>query len=504
MFKSIDWRLRVCCEFVEELHKRRNGTTGLGITSRMAIEIPRLKLVHKVLLLVAVPLIFQCLFIVTLESLWQQSRDHRRASDRSARILVRGHRLLATLQQADIYRRFQINDEVAELNSKAKAELAELNIQLEEGDRYREQFSVLKPYAKLDDITGGASADLENILTKYLSREEGSITLYRENFKKLERYIHQLVAFLLAINLITCFFLILYFSQNVLSKLRTIVANSERFAEGKELLPSPGGDDEISHLDKVFRNMTDSITRSRQREHQLLGMVSHDLRTPLNTVLATLNTLSEGVYGELTDTGKQRVKQAETAVERLTRLANDLLDLEKLSSGKIFLPLEPVSLDHSIKRACESVAGFSDFKNIAINVPETDRYVLADQEKLVQVFTNLLSNAIKFSEDGAAVSIEIHELGACTIEIRVCDTGCGVAFQDQNGIFEPFKQGADQTTGAHLKGHGSGSGLGLAICKTIIEAHGGTIGLESKPGAGSVFFIRLRRAEAPVKVTNVT
>ncbi len=468
----------------------------------MAIEIPRLKLVHKVLLLVAVPLIFQCLFVVTLESLWQQSRDHRRASDRSARILVRGHKLLATLRQADIYKRFLVNDEVQKLNLRAKAELAELLIQLEDSERYRNQYLKLKQYANFDDITGGASANLQKFLTASMTLEEGSITLYRENFKQLERYIHQLIALGLFVNLMICFFLVLYFTQNVLSRLRTIVANSERFSEGKELLPASHGEDEISHLDKVFREMTDSITRSRQREHQFLGMVSHDLRTPLNTVLATLNTLSEGVYGELNDNGKQRVQQAEAAIERLTRLANDLLDLEKLSSGARILPLESVALEQVIRRACESIAGFTEFKNIVIQVPETDRFVLANEEKLVQVFTNLLSNAVKFSNDGTVVAVEIRELGANIIEIRIADEGCGIPLKDQQRIFEPFVQVPNHLHGANgAKSIGqSGSGLGLAICKSIIEAHAGSIGFESRPGLGSVFYVRLRRATAPMSV----
>lgn len=501
----------------------------------MALEIPRVKLVHKVLLLVAVPLIFQCLFVVTLESLWQQSRDHRRASDRSARILVRGYKLLSSLKQAEIYRRFGVNDEVQKLNAAAKVELTELTSQLEDtgphrehvsvltpfktlelelaelnikklvdSDRYREQLSALKPFTNLDDITGGANASLQNLLTSFMTREEGSITLYRETFKQMERSIHLLMALGLPVNLVVCFFLMLYFTQNVLSRLRTIVANSERFTRGEELLPPPQGDDEINHLDRVFRQMTNSITKSRQREHQFLGMVSHDLRTPLNTVLATLNSLYEGVYGELTESGEQRVKQAEGAVERLTRLANDLLDLEKLSSGAVLLSLEPVSLQLAVKRACDSVVGFSDYKNVAILVPQTDHYVLADEEKLVQVFINLLSNAIKFSPDGAAVNIEFREFGVSAIEIRIADSGCGIAYDEQKSIFEPFKQASNQSANENatcLKVHG-GSGLGLAICKTIIEAHGGSIGLESKPGLGSVFFIRLRLIHSPVSTVH--
>jgi len=270
-------------------------------------------------------------------------------------------------------------------------------------------------------------------------------------------------------------------------------------------LPPPHGDDEINHLDKVFRDMTNSITKSRQREHQFLGMVSHDLRTPLNTVLATLNSLSEGVYGKLTPNGEQRVKQSEAAIERLTRLAKDLLDLEKLSSGTIFLPLHPVSLQEVTRSACEGVSGFSDYKNVVIEVAETNRYVLADQEKLEQVFINLLSNAIKFSPDGATVNIEFRDLSPIAIEIRVTDTGCGISLNDQKTIFEPFTQAeAGVLDNAETQSiRQSGTGLGLAICKTIIDAHGGTIGLESKPGTGSVFFIRLRRAEAPVLVSNL-
>lgn len=434
--------------------------------------------------------------MVVLESLWQQSRLKRKSFGKSAKILVIGQRTLSKLRQAHVHSRIErsagansymgLANDLAILNKQSREELRGLIERMEGEARYKDEVAKLSRYV---ETTGDTNSILEEELERFLTAEEAGMNAEGESFKKSEQNIHQLIAVGLSLSLITRFLLILVFTQSIANRLRIVIANSERFAQNKELKPLAPGNDEIDHLDRVFREMTESVRNSRQREHQFLGMVSHDLRTPLNTVLAVLNSLSEGNYGKLTESGTERVRQAEAAVERLTRLTHDLLDLEKLSSGTLLLSLTPVELRHAIDTAIGNVEGYYEFKKIKVQRPTTDLVVMADEAKLVQVLVNLLSNAIKFSPDSGTVGIAVRMLQTNSVEIRVTDQGCGIPLSEQNAIFEPFRRAA---TDEKL----DGTGLGLSICKSIIDAHGGSIGLESKPGGGSTFYIRVRKAQA--------
>jgi signal transduction histidine kinase len=497
------------------------------------MAMPRLKMVHKVLLLVAVPLIFQLLFVIVLESQWKDTRVQQWLSNRSTRILLTGHKVLSQLEQTEIRQFYEksatanapasagASSSANERQAKISQGVAELTGIMTGSVRYKDAYTQLtRIEADLNGAstasTGGdtttsanrmqaARTELKLFLQKFLSTEEASLGPYREiSMQDPEQRIHQMLGLALALNIIICCLLIHYFSLNFSSRLRLIVANSELFTQGKPLLPAPPGNDEINELDKVFREMTEAIQKSRQREHQFLGMVSHDLRTPLNTVLATLNSLSEGIYGELNSRGLQRVRQSEVAVERLNKLTADLLNFEKLSSGTVTLELKPVDLQRVLEQAVQSVSGFSEFKNVAITLPATEFWVMADEEKLVQILVNLLSNAIKFSPADSAVSLEVKEFGSGNIEIRVIDRGCGIALEDQPRLFEPFKQGSAGSppaqnhdekpeAGKSADNH-VGSGLGLSISKTLAEAHYGSIGFESKQGVGTTFYLRLRKA----------
>lgn len=308
----------------------------------------------------------------------------------------------------------------------------------------------------------------------------------REVFKEDVTQIHRVMAIGLGAGMIFSVVLLLSFSNSLFKSLRVLVENSERFAKGKELLPALQGDDEIVQIDRVFREMTGTIETTRARERDLLRMVSHDLRTPLNTVLATLETVSEGTYGEISEQGKVRLQRAEVAVDRLIKLTNNLLDMEKLRAGYVELNLQGTNLSTVLSTAIENVSALAESKKIQIENKSEDLNVLADEERLVQVLINLLANAIKFSDDGKNITIESKKLETNFVELRLIDKGCGISLEEQGIIFEPFRQAKDAPS--------AGSGIGLAISKSIIEAHGGSIGVVSKSGEGSTFWIRLRLA----------
>jgi signal transduction histidine kinase len=191
-----------------------------------------------------------------------------------------------------------------------------------------------------------------------------------------------------------------------------------------------------------------------------------------------------------------KVKIAEADVERLIKLITDLLDLEKIAEGKSVLEVSSVPVKRLVERAVNSIVSLAEEKGINISRTIDPVNVLGDEDRLVQVIVNLLSNAIKFSPDGGEIEIEAEALEAgassageaerSVIEITVSDRGRGVPEELRSKIFERFEQ--VKKTDATESG---GSGLGLAICKSIVELHGGSLGVRDNSGGGSVFWLRI-------------
>jgi PAS domain S-box-containing protein len=230
------------------------------------------------------------------------------------------------------------------------------------------------------------------------------------------------------------------------------------------------------------------LSESREVERlkrEFVSTVSHELRTPLASIRGSLGLLAGGVLGQLPPEAADVVAVAERNVLRLVKLTNDILDLDKLDTGRIELRLEEVSLSSIFDRSVEAVRSFADQEAVAVEVESTDAKVRADGDRLVQVVVNFLSNAVKFSPRGSAVRLScLEEEGS--VEVRVSDQGRGIPDTLREAVFERFRQ--VEASDARQKG---GSGLGLAICKAIIEQHRGSVGVESEEGRGSVFWFRL-------------
>jgi signal transduction histidine kinase len=215
---------------------------------------------------------------------------------------------------------------------------------------------------------------------------------------------------------------------------------------------------------------------------EFVSSVSHELRTPL----ASIRVLGEFLrMGRVTDAAKLReygeTIEAESA--RLTRLVDDILDFSRLEGGRRPLRFEPVDLAAVVDETLRSFAGRLEREGFRVEVRTLGALprAWADRDAVGQVLANLLDNAIKYS--GAARTIEIElapESGG--VRLSVADRGAGIAPGEQRRIFEAFYR-----AGSELVPDARGSGLGLAIVKRVVEAHGGSVGVESRPGAGSRF-----------------
>jgi signal transduction histidine kinase len=231
-------------------------------------------------------------------------------------------------------------------------------------------------------------------------------------------------------------------------------------------------------------DITERLAIQRLRR-QFVAMVSHDLRTPLTSVQATLDMMLGGVFGEVSAAGRKQLDRAEVSVDRMILLINDLLDLEKLESGSFNLSPNMVEIDDVIERALEAASFRAEESDVKLSYERSSINCWADRDRIIQVLINLIDNAIKFSKPEQTVSI-VAKVVNVYVEVQVKDHGRGIPDEMREQIFERFVQVSGED---RKKRHGTG--LGLAICKAIVLGHGGDIGVDSKPGEGSTFWFRL-------------
>ena len=240
---------------------------------------------------------------------------------------------------------------------------------------------------------------------------------------------------------------------------------------------------------KCTLQILNDITERKRLENEFISLVSHELRTPMTSTIGALDLLNSGQLGTLSDRGKQILQVAIRNSERLIRLVNDILDLERMKSGKI--AIEPVRchLHPLLVQATETMQAMATQAgvNIVLELCDAvDRVALnLDSDRILQTLTNLLSNGIKFTEPQGTVKLTANvKDNHCHIVVR--DTGRGIPANKLESIFERFQQ--VDASDSRSKG---GTGLGLAICRHIIQRHEGKIWVESELGKGSAFYIEL-------------
>ena len=257
------------------------------------------------------------------------------------------------------------------------------------------------------------------------------------------------------------------------------------------------------------------------QKQELLTAAGQDISKPLAYVSDLVRNMSAGGSAALSERTQATLNQVSGNVNRLMALVEDLLDLEKLESGKLTIRKEPVSAAAAVQAAIDALTGLARSLDINVQQSAGDGLIYADKKRLLQVLTNLISNAIKYSPRGGQVAINISRAGSF-FEISVIDQGPGIAPAEQELIFEKFYQTRNKPTaglasetsnrntaaGAQANSQSVGrskatppvksTGLGLAIAKVLTTAQGGTLGVESAVGRGSRFWLRLPAFDATV------
>jgi PAS domain S-box-containing protein len=233
-----------------------------------------------------------------------------------------------------------------------------------------------------------------------------------------------------------------------------------------------------------FRDISQRYALDRLKD-EFVSTVSHELRTPLTSIRGALGLLSSGILGDISDKATNLLRIALSNSDRLVRLINDILDLERAQSGREPLVFRPVQMADLVRQSMDGMQLMAESAGVLLIHDKTQVEITADADRLVQVLTNLLSNAIKFSPPNSAVSIMLRP-GSSGMTLSVIDQGRGIPADKLEAIFGRFQQ--VDASDSRQKG---GSGLGLAICRAIVSQHNGRIWAERNPIRGSTFRVFL-------------
>jgi PAS domain S-box-containing protein len=237
----------------------------------------------------------------------------------------------------------------------------------------------------------------------------------------------------------------------------------------------------------VFIHDISERKRIERMKTEFISTVSHELRTPMTSINASLAMLSEGMAGELAPDVRKLIDIACQSTERMIRLVNDMLDMEKIEAGLMEFDIRAQPLAGLVRQAVDTVSGSAAAQGVRIVVEDQapGAQALADHDRIIQVFVNLLSNAIKFSPPAGTVTVVVEAVGR-SVSVAVFDQGKGIPTEFQDRIFQKFAQ-ADSSDSRRREG----TGLGLSICREIVRQHGGDIGFMSAPQHGTRFYVEL-------------
>ncbi len=255
-------------------------------------------------------------------------------------------------------------------------------------------------------------------------------------------------------------------------------------SENAQIIRSAEGD--LLYYEGTVEDITER-KRIEQTKNEFISIVSHELRVPLTSIRGSLEWTVEKFAQQLPEKARKMIEIASRSSERMVRLINNMLDIDKIESGRVQLDLKPVDLIPLLEQITEAnqAYGAQFGVNFLVQCDLDAVRVQVDSDRIMQVMTNLLSNAAKFSAPNETVLVSISRSGE-KVRVSVTDHGAGIPEKFRGRIFQKFAQGF--SAGTRQK---SGTGLGLNISKAIIERHGGTIGFETGAGRGTTFYFEL-------------
>jgi signal transduction histidine kinase len=233
----------------------------------------------------------------------------------------------------------------------------------------------------------------------------------------------------------------------------------------------------------VFFDITER-KKADEMKDEFIGLVSHELKTPLTVVTGAINTaMSAGIAPE---DARELLADAVWGAEAMADIVDNLLELSRWQSNRLVLQPAPLDIGLTIDKMVEQSSPKSERHRLVTDVESALPAVRADRTRIERILDNLIGNAIKYSPSGGEVRVSARR-DDDHIVVAVSDEGIGISASDRERLFQPFQRLETFAQGAAIQG----VGLGLVVCRRLVEAHGGRIGLESEPGKGSTFYFTL-------------
>jgi len=279
--------------------------------------------------------------------------------------------------------------------------------------------------------------------------------------------------------------LVWYLSRRLTKPVLALSDAADQVAAGRydAKLPETRSRDEIGHLTDRFREMTQRLAESQRRERNFLMVVSHELRTPVTAIRGHVEAIREGL-AEDAEAREASLDVIRAATDRLARLVGDVLDLARLEADQFTLEEQEVELKRLLEQAYQSFTEEARRRGIDYECSLSANPVIStDGDRVLQIVSNLLDNAFAWTPDGGRIALELASSNG-SIAVSVSDSGPGIGREERERIFRPFWSRA-----------GDGTGLGLPIARQLAQALGGELALESEPGQGSRFELRLPAAD---------
>ncbi|MGE4157765.1 MAG: ATP-binding protein [Planctomycetota bacterium] len=247
----------------------------------------------------------------------------------------------------------------------------------------------------------------------------------------------------------------------------------------------------IRNLQKSLEVQNEELKRLHALKDEFLGMAAHDMRNPLSVIKLWSDSILEGIMGEVPEKQAHGVKIIMTHADNMLRLINDLLDIQKIESGKLVLDIKPFLIGELVTRfhVANRILAQDKGVDFTVDVQPGLAPVKLDEGKIGEVVNNLMSNSLKFCRKGDKVVIKVSAPQPGHQLVEVIDTGPGIRPEELPKLFGKFQQISTKATGGE-----KGTGLGLSICKKIVELHGGSIGVRSTFGEGATFHFSLPEA----------
>lgn len=365
-------------------------------------------------------------------------------------------------------------------------------------DNWQSQFAakVLAGTASRTTLPGKTLFDpMRQNVAKILEYEDRFLTQRKQQLQKITQIKMALDLFNLVIILVGIGWNIWLLRHRVELPLRQLTQVGQTWRTGNlQVRLDYSSSDEIGRLAEVLNAMASEIRdrqeRSQMRNQQLEGMISalsHDLRTPLLATRTTLRPMLNGAFGPVSDTWREVLQEYYQSNENLLKLVETLLDVSRYEAGgSQNLHIEPLEWGKIFDQATTQINASCQWQcNFIINIAPALPIVYGDRLEIQRVVQNLLENAVRVSEPNQPITLEVTSLEANYVKVAVADSGPGIAPQEKEKLFHRFIQG---------RGRRGGAGLGLFLCRQIIEAHDGSIHVESTLGQGSTFWFKLPAA----------